>query len=738
MEETDQPTSSPTDKPSTEQPEDDETDSPTLAPTEEPLDEEESPTLAPTEELNEDEDAEREPTSAPSLDASLTPSIESMMDSLVPTGLDTSVPSLDESMMPSMDDLADEPTNVETSMPSLEPTTEDDGVTIVFEGDETEEPTLAPTPEDEGSDREPSRTLAPTADDGDTETEAPVPTAAPSTEDDNAREEEPTVAPATEGDNGEIEPTVAPSAEDGGTETEAPVPTAAPSTEDDNTGEEESPLAPTPEGDNSEAEPTAAPSAEDGDTETSCDQDECEFSISINADSVDFGTISDTTFTLGAVSEINAVVVEVAASYGEDVVIILTAPTGEEYILMEDTKAVESEDGTDLEDFDLGDDEDDPTLANVVPYTFVETGGASGFVAPYSPEGIYNAEDWASDAPYDEGEWNLLIADNAFGDEISIGDVFIRYCGICPSDSSLSKPTPTLEPTTEDDASQVPAASPTTRLPTAEPTIQDASFGPAFMETPAPSSKEDASFGPAFAETPSPTIESFLGAEQNTEPPSPPTAAPILPTLPPVNPGECTEVIIDFEHLADGTKILGGSYLWNEYNERYGIVLEATGGFLSFPRLFNTTNVDGEEDEHLGSPNEACDPEGPGRGIGGEPGSPASNCVPLGNVLIIQNEEDTDRPNDSESGGVISFLIDDSRVESVKEIGLMSIAVIGTTIKVAYITSTGKKAPKVIDVDPYGENSVQTIPIDREKVFQVDVNLAGPGAVTHFTMCINL
>jgi hypothetical protein len=203
----------------------------------------------------------------------------------------------------------------------------------------------------------------------------------------------------------------------------------------------------------------------------------------------------------------------------------------------------------------------------------------------------------------------------------------------------------------------------------------------------------------------------------------------------------CTNVVIDFDTLPNGRKILGGTYLWNEFLRDYGLTLSASGGFLTFPRLFNTANANNtdSDDGHLGSPNEKCDPAGPGVGVGGEPGTLGANCNPAqGNVLIIQESNyNKIRPRDSESGGVLSFAFD-SRVESVNEIGLMSIDKSGTTIKLAYVTSTGKKAPKVIDVNERGENSIQTIPINRERVFQLDVNLAGRGAVTEISFCVNL
>jgi hypothetical protein len=70
--------------------------------------------------------------------------------------------------------------------------------------------------------------------------------------------------------------------------------------------------------------------------------------------------------------------------------------------------------------------------------------------------------------------------------------------------------------------------------------------------------------------------------------------------------------------------------------------MSAAGGFGTLPRTLDTANP-GEEpfgDADLGAPNEKCTPPGPGVGAGGEPGLPGENCSPLGNVLIIQEENE--------------------------------------------------------------------------------------------------
>lgn len=66
----------------------------------------------------------------------------------------------------------------------------------------------------------------------------------------------------------------------------------------------------------------------------------------------------------------------------------------------------------------------------------------------------------------------------------------------------------------------------------------------------------------------------------------------------------------------------------------------------------------------------ACQPPGPGRGIGGAPGQPGENCEPLRNVLIIQ-EEDKEAPDDNLGGGRICFEF--TTPTDVKSVGLLDI-----------------------------------------------------------------
>jgi hypothetical protein len=83
------------------------------------------------------------------------------------------------------------------------------------------------------------------------------------------------------------------------------------------------------------------------------------------------------------------------------------------------------------------------------------------------------------------------------------------------------------------------------------------------------------------------------------------------------------------------------------------------GNIVRRVNVFNTSNIKSnnpKDDPDLGSPNMMCPGGGPGKGVGGEPGSPFPNCVPLGNALIIQdNRTNTSVANDSPFGGCLLF-----------------------------------------------------------------------------------
>lgn len=193
----------------------------------------------------------------------------------------------------------------------------------------------------------------------------------------------------------------------------------------------------------------------------------------------------------------------------------------------------------------------------------------------------------------------------------------------------------------------------------------------------------------------------------------------------PKAPSTCEPVPVNFDKSAAGVTLKGGRYVANQW-QSIGMILSTVGGLASEnrPRLFNTSSVGNDPD--LGSPNEFCTPPGPGVGLEGQPGGAGPNCDPLGNVLIVQSsDESITIPDDAVGGG--SILIDfTTDVSYVGEIGLLDIDY-ETMITVSYY---GSDDIDVIDVPLLGDNSVQTISIEKSNVKQVRVDFTRSGAVT--------
>jgi hypothetical protein len=220
-----------------------------------------------------------------------------------------------------------------------------------------------------------------------------------------------------------------------------------------------------------------------------------------------------------------------------------------------------------------------------------------------------------------------------------------------------------------------------------------------------------------------------------------PTKAPVPPfSTPSTGSSLCVNFTIDFDSLPNGTSLLGGAYVSNEWFEVVGLTLSASGGYGDIPRLFNTSDVGNSQygDTHLGSPNEKCDSSGPGIGSGGVPGTPGENCVPMGNVLIIQeNNKDKSQPDDHASGdGVITFSFT-SPVQFVYAIGLMDIEGNDTTITVVHDTASGQETTAIV-VNGVGNNGFQTVPIEIGNVSELKVNFYSSGAVAFINFCHQL
>lgn len=143
--------------------------------------------------------------------------------------------------------------------------------------------------------------------------------------------------------------------------------------------------------------------------------------VDYNVDSVNSGVVVEDTISLPSIASIDSVAIDIAQTWGGDLEMTLTSPTGDVFTFMFDEV-----DSSGSGNFDMGLVPGDGSLANVDAYTFVETGGLTEYAEDFAPGGTYNANAWASGG-WDAGDWTLLINDDAGGDDTSIGSVTITY-----------------------------------------------------------------------------------------------------------------------------------------------------------------------------------------------------------------------------------------------------------------------------------------------------------------------
>jgi len=176
-----------------------------------------------------------------------------------------------------------------------------------------------------------------------------------------------------------------------------------------------------------------------------------------------------------------------------------------------------------------------------------------------------------------------------------------------------------------------------------------------------------------------------------------------------------------------------GDYVRYQYLNDFGLEITSSGGYSANggPRVFDTSdpgtnNSNGDPD--LGSPNEDCSNAGPGKGNGGEPGEEGENCIPIGNVLIIQ-ESNKIYPDDNGGGGSIMFHFDDPVL--VSDVGMMDIDETSQQLKFTYADGSTESYGYV----GLGNNSVQRVICNKSNVVKMEIVLPGSGAVTELNFC---
>ena len=149
-------------------------------------------------------------------------------------------------------------------------------------------------------------------------------------------------------------------------------------------------------------------------------------------------------------------------------------------------------------------------------------------------------------------------------------------------------------------------------------------------------------------------------------------------------------------------------------------------------RIFDSN--DPRPDFDLGSPNRGCPSPGPGLGDAGTPGMEGENCVPQGNLLIIQRREKL-RPDDAEDGGSFVFTLDPSTKWRLLSLGMLDVA---ENVRVNIFTK--KRYNNEVDMryfDGLGPNGYQEVVLEVPIRWhsEIRIELPGDGGLSWMKFC---
>jgi hypothetical protein len=327
----------------------------------------------------------------------------------------------------------------------------------------------------------------------------------------------------------------------------------------------------------------------------------------------------------------------------------------------------------------------------------VDSQGGQSNESNYTPTINYDGSALAFYSEADNLDLVLVDANN-------VGDVFSH------GDKPLPEPTetPTDEPTT------TPTVEPTD-TPTEEPTSTDTATP---EPTEPPTAEPTATYTPTF--TPEPTAT----------PTSLPTTVMPDPTDPPepTEPPDVCSWVLDFETDALGNDLARGVIIDDEWAP-FGIHITTNDPAKHPAMIFDSAKPTGY-DVDLGTPNQDFD--GPGMGSGGGEGQPGENRWPLGNVLILTEDGDQNDPDDYYAGGTFIFTFDNPA--KLYTVQLVDIDTNETTVKISAYDQAGSKLG-VFKAQPYGNNSVQIVPINLAGVSKLEIHLQSSGAIAALSFC---
>jgi hypothetical protein len=198
--------------------------------------------------------------------------------------------------------------------------------------------------------------------------------------------------------------------------------------------------------------------------------------------------------------------------------------------------------------------------------------------------------------------------------------------------------------------------------------------------------------------------------------------------------GHRQQVCIDFSQSEERGDLVHGDYVERDWFITHGMNLAVSsfnGGYTAQGTRVFDTSLEDTRDPDLGSPNEQCNPAGPGVGLGGIPGAPGENCVAQGNVLIIQqdNGPDDTEPDDNAYGGTIEFMFDNEG-RKVLSIGMLDV---DQYAKLEIRKNDGSTYE--IDVEGLGDNAFQEETINEENVSSLSFSIPESGAVSYLCFC---
>ena len=170
-----------------------------------------------------------------------------------------------------------------------------------------------------------------------------------------------------------------------------------------------------------------------------------------------------------------------------------------------------------------------------------------------------------------------------------------------------------------------------------------------------------------------------------------------------------------------------------------GLIIWAQNNRNNHPNkalIFDSSHPTGD-DYDLGTPNEEFG--GPGVGSGGRSGQPFPNKIPLGNVVIIaENDADAnndgrvDNPDDEGAGGKLFFEFTDPQDLETLHVVDVDGGEIGGYIR---LYDPANSLLDTVDIVSTGDNGVQEVDVKVRNVKRIEVELKGSGSVHTFKTC---